>query len=129
MTENTPPSAGTVTWWELPVAELARAKQFFNAVFGWTFTSFGQDEEYAGVESGGALVGGLYKAQTGTPGAPGVRVYVLVTDLEATLTAVEAAGGTVTKPRTFIAEGMGWWAEITDPDGYWLGLTTDVPAR
>ncbi|MFD1505371.1 VOC family protein [Georgenia yuyongxinii] len=129
MTESTSPSANTVTWWELPVTEVARAKVFYSTVFGWTFSSFGQDEDYAGVEAGGALVGGLYKAPPDSPTAPGVRVYVLVTDLEATLAAVEAAGGSVTKPRTFIADGMGWWAEIADPDGWWLGLTTDNAAR
>lgn len=118
----------TVTWWELPVGDLARAKEFYTAVLGWDYLSFGQ-EDYAGVQTGGALVGGLYQAPPVTPGAVGVRVYVGVEDLEDILTKVEAAGGTVTKPRTFIAEGMGWWAEIADPDGHWLGLATSNPAK
>lgn len=114
----------TVTWWELPVTDVARAKEFYTAVFGWTYTSFGDDASYVGVMNGSDLVGGLYRADATTGTGAAIRAYVNVADLEATLAAVEAAGGSVLVPRTEIGGDMGWWAEIGDPDGRWLGLCT-----
>jgi predicted enzyme related to lactoylglutathione lyase len=119
----------TVTWWELPVTDVARAEDFYAAVFGWAFSSFGDDEAYTGVTYEGRLIGGLYRADGPPPEGPSVRTYVNVADLEATLTAVEAAGGSVRTPRTEVGGDMGWWAEISDPDGRWLGLCTDNPPR
>jgi uncharacterized protein len=127
MSETAP--LNTVTWWEIPVSDLAAGKAFYGAVFGWTFSSFGPDESYAGILNGESLVGGLYLAQAGTPTAPSIRTYVNVDDLEATLDAARAAGGSVTVPRTEIGGDMGWWAEIADPDGRWLGVCTDRPPR
>ena len=75
-----------------------------------------------------AVHAGLPPAEQGTPLDPSVRVYVNVPDLEASLAAVEAAGGRVRVPRTEVGGDMGWWAEISDPDGRWLGLCTDHPA-
>lgn len=118
----------TVTWWELPVTEVERAKAFYGSVFGWTFTSFGDDESYAGVMNGSELVGGLYKAEESVGTGPVIRTYVNVADLEATIAAAEAAGGSVRTPRTEVGGDMGWWAEITDPDGRWVGLCTGRPA-
>ncbi len=119
----------TVTWWELPVTDVERAKAFYTAVFGWTYTSFGDDEGFAGVVHDGALVGGLYRADGPATDGPSIRAYVNVADLEVTLAAAAAAGGSVRTPRTEVGGDMGWWAEISDPDGRWLGLCTDRPGR
>lgn len=113
----------TVTWWELPVSDVGAGKAFFTTVFGWTYVSFGDDENYVGVSTGTALVGGLYRAESIGAGDP-VRVYVNVADLEGTLSAAEAAGGRVLTARTEVGGDMGWWAEIADPDGRRLGLCT-----
>jgi uncharacterized protein len=127
MTEA-PSTANTVTWWEIPVSDIRAAQTFYRAVFGWEFTHFTDPDAYAGILVDGALVGGLFRAEQGTPLHPSVRLYVNVPDLEASLAAVEAAGGTVRVPRTEVGGDMGWWAEISDPDGRWLGLCTDHPA-
>jgi predicted enzyme related to lactoylglutathione lyase len=57
-----------------------------------------------------------------------VKIYVNVADLEASLAAADAHGGAVLTPRTEVGGDMGWWAEISDPDGRWLGLCTGEPA-
>lgn len=118
----------TVTWWELPTTDIDRAKKFYGPLFGWTFVPFGEDaSEYAGIMNGEELIGGLFRSEA-TPGSSAIRVYVNVADLEATLAAAEAAGGSVTVPRTEVGGDMGWWAEITAPDGHWLGLCTGTAA-
>lgn len=83
---ETPPLTH-VTWWELPVLDLATVQDFYGAVFGWTFTPFG--EGYVAVNSGETMIGGL----TETPGplGSGIRVYVNVADIETTLAKVAAA--------------------------------------
>ncbi len=123
------PQRPTVMWWEIPVTDVAKGKDFYGSVFGWTYTSMGDDENYAIITVDGDFIGGLFKAPPDTPTAPSVRIYVNVADLEATLQAVESAGGSVTKPRTEVGGDMGWWAEIADPDGRWLGLTTSNAPR
>ncbi len=101
----------TVTWWEIPVKDLGEAQTFYGTVFGWTFEPFG--EGYAGIYSDAAMIGGLSQAGA-EDGGEGVRVYVNVADIEATLAAVEANGGAVKTPRQEVGGDMGWWANFTD---------------
>lgn len=116
----------TVTWWEIPVRDLEKATNFYTAVFGWTFKTFG--EGYLGIFNGPAMVGGLFEAPDKVDG-DGLRIYVNVADLEATFAAAESAGGSVSHPREEVGGDMGWWAEITDDGGRRLGLCTGNPPR
>jgi uncharacterized protein len=133
MTDDPTPATSaplnTVTWWELPVSDVSRAKRFYGALFGWTFSSFGDDEGFAGVHHDGTLVGGLYRADGDPTAGPSIRAYLNVADLEAVLDTAEALGGSVRRGRTEVGGDMGWWAEISDPDGRWIGLCTDAPPR
>lgn len=107
-----------VTWWELPVPDLAQAKEFYAAVFGWTFQSFG---DYEMASKDGAMVGALDGTRK-EPVGHGVAVYFHVTDLEATLARVTAAGGEVVHEPADIGGDMGRSAAFRDPAGLWLGL-------
>jgi predicted enzyme related to lactoylglutathione lyase len=122
-----PAPLNTVTWWELPVSDLDRAKAFYGALFGWTFSSFGDDDEYAGVHHDGVLVGGMYRSDADPAAAPSIRTYINVADLEAVLGTAETLGGAVRHPREEVGGDMGWWAEASDPDGRWIGLCSDNP--
>ncbi|MGE7205730.1 VOC family protein [Sphingomonas sp. NPDC019816] len=77
---------------ELPVGDRAAAKHFYATAFGWTFADFGPD--YAATMSGDTDVG--LDASPEKVRAP--LPVIGVEDLEATLAAVEAAGGTVVVP-------------------------------
>lgn len=77
---------------ELPVGDRAAAKRFYAQAFGWSFTDFGPG--YAATMSGDTDLG-LDAAQDKVR-AP--LPVIRVDDLEATLAAVEAAGGTVVVP-------------------------------
>lgn len=115
----------TVTWWEIPVADLDVAQAFYSAVFGWTFVPFG--EGFLGVMNGSDLVGGLFLSPD-TATAAGIRLYVNVPDIEDTLEKAVAAGGAVRSPRLEVGGDMGWWAEIVDPGGRGVGICSDQPA-
>ncbi len=78
---------------ELSVADSARASDFYSQAFGWTFADFGPT--YAATTSGDANIG-LQADDAQKTVAP--LAVIEVDDLQATLAAVKAAGGTVTAP-------------------------------
>lgn len=125
MTDTADATFNTVTWWEIPVQDIEKAKPFYGAVFGWTFEPFG--EGYVGVFADGAMIGGLTET-AGEEVAEGVRIYVNVADLEATIASAAANGGAEKTPRQEVGGDMGWWANVTDPQGRVIGLCTMLPS-
>ena len=103
---------------EFTVRDLAEAKRFYSASFGWTFNDYGP--EYAGIRNpdGDDEVGGLTAAATAAAG--GVLVLVYSEDLDASVRAVEEAGGTVTRPPYDYPGGRRF--HFTDPAGNELGV-------
>jgi len=96
---------------EFAVPDLARAKTFYGAVFGWTFSDYGA--EYSSFEGLGTT-GGFLHAKAGGGGGP-LPVFP-VTNLEAALARVKAAGGTVTHPIFSYPGGQRF--HFRDLDGY-----------
>jgi uncharacterized protein len=78
---------------ELPAADAATSKVFYEKAFGWTLTSFGPT--YVGTMTGDVDIG-LQADRAEAPKAP--LPIVQVDDLEAALNAIRAAGGKITKP-------------------------------
>ena len=78
---------------EITVRDLAVAKAFYGAAFGWRFTDYAP--VYAGIQGPEREVGGLAQGEPRGPGGPLVILYS--DDLEASVAAVEAAGGTITE--------------------------------
>ena len=84
----------TIDYVEFSVLDLAQAKAFYQTAFGWAFTDYGP--RYAGIQGDGREVGGMEQADAVTAGGPLVILYS--DNLEASVAAVEAAGGTVSTP-------------------------------
>jgi predicted enzyme related to lactoylglutathione lyase len=110
----------------------ARARAFYGTVFGWQFEPL-PDVDYVsvrtsedGIEAG---IGGLAQV-AGAAGAQasGLIPYLLAPDMDATLAAVVAAGGTIVIPRTDV-RGYGDFAHFRDPDGNLVGLWRDAPMQ
>ncbi len=103
---------------ELPAPDLAQAKQFYSAAFGWALTDYGPD--YTGFASRGEGAdedGGLNPEAT--VGAAGPLVLLYSDDLDATVAAVRSAGGTIlVEPYGFPG---GRRFHFTDPAGNELG--------
>jgi predicted enzyme related to lactoylglutathione lyase len=100
---------------EFNVADLARARDFYAAAFGWTMTDYGP--EYCAFADG-RLEGGFTTQGTPRPGGPLVILYA--DDLAATQGRIEAAGGKIVRP-TFDFPG-GRRFHFADPDGYELAV-------
>lgn len=97
---------------ELPVGDVGALKAFYGQVFDWQFTDFGPG--YASTISGDTDVG----LDGGAQGRTQLLPVIAVDDLEATLAAVEAAGGVVTVPIFSFLGGRRF--HFRDPQGHEL---------
>lgn len=103
---------------EFPVADVAAARRFYSAVFGWTFTDYGPD--YTSFEDG-RLGGGFRGGEPARAGGPLVVVYAM--DLDAIAAAVTAAGGRITQPPFDFPGGRRF--HFVDPCGHELAVWSD----
>lgn len=106
---------------EFSVTDMAEAKRFYTAAFGWSFTDYGPD--YAGIQkAGGGEAGGMRLDPDARHGGPLVILYS--TDLEASVQAVRDAGGEiVTEPFPFPG---GRRFHFTDPSGNELAVWSEA---
>ena len=111
---------------EIPADDVARARAFYQSVFGWTIKQLPMPAggpEYWGVttrkKGGDGIDGGLMKRNM--PGQPFAN-YVGVSAIEPFMDKVQASGGSVILPKEEIAPGMGWIAVFKDTEGNMMGL-------
>lgn len=100
---------------ELPAADIAASKAFYTQAFGWALADFGPT--YAATTTGDVDVG-LQGDASEAPAAP--LLVIQVDDLEAALTAVTAAGGTVVGPIFGFPGGRRF--QFRDPHGNELAV-------
>lgn len=85
----------TINYIEMPAVSLEATKAFFQKVFGWQFVHYGPD--YCSFTQTG-VDGGFFRAEQQINTASGSALVVIYSeDLEATLAAVQEAGGPVSK--------------------------------
>ncbi|MBF6342637.1 VOC family protein [Nocardia cyriacigeorgica] len=105
---------------EITVTDLAAATRFYTEAFGWQFNDYGP--AYAGVRNPDGPekpeVGGLALAEQARRGGPLVLLYS--DDLDGSVRAVEAAGGTVVNGPYEFPGGRRF--HFTDPSGNELGV-------
>ena len=107
---------------ELATTDLAKARSFYQALFGWKLDDMdmGPAGTYTMIGVGEGTGGGMMTQMQ--PGAPSAWLpYVLVDDLKASTEAAKANGGTVMRDITEVP-GMGSLSIISDPTGAVLGL-------
>jgi len=107
-----------INYIELAVTDLAVAREFYSAAFGWSFNDYGPG--YSGIRSadGDGEIGGLNPAGEVRPGGPLVLLYS--DDLDTTLAAVQAAGGRVVQGPYDFPGGRRF--HFADPSGNQLGV-------
>lgn len=117
---------GSPVWIDLGTSEVERSMRFYRELFGWNFTGTGPDFGGYKMIDAGVAVGGL-GPNMGRDGQldPSLpqwwTVYLKVVDIDATLEAVAANGGTVVVPPMQIGD-MGSMGIITAPSGAALGV-------
>ena len=109
---NTP---NALTWNELQTHDLEAAKEFYNAVFGWSYDV--GDQGYVSVKAGDRVQAGMMKIQEewgDTP--PNWSAYFLVDDIASRAEKVKELGGNLLVPPTPAGQ-MGDFSVIQDPQG------------
>lgn len=103
------------------VDDVQRARKFYESVFGWKFEPWGPPDFYL-IHTGSADKTGIQglmhkRAEAVAPG--GLNAFectFAVEDVDATLRAVEAAGGIITMPPAKIPT-VGTVIKFRDPEG------------
>jgi len=112
--------ANVVNWFEIPVSDFDRAKDFYAEVLGSEL----HIEEVMGTKMGffntqGEGVGGaICHGENYKPNSDGALIYLNGgADLQSPLSKVESAGGKVTLPKTKISDEIGYMAFFIDSEG------------
>jgi uncharacterized protein len=122
----------TIMHFEIPADDVARAKAFYEKVFGWTIKAFPMPpgQEYFGVtahkKGGPGIDGGLMKRNM--PGQP-LTFYVTVPSIDEMIGAVQARGAKIALPKQAIGPNMGWIAAFIDTENNLVGLHQAPPAQ
>lgn len=118
-----------VVWFEIPTADLDRAKSFYEYVLEaaterqdmGNFKMVWLPSESGASGSSGALV----HAESYVPSHAGSLVYLAVDDIEATLKRVKEKGGQVLNEKQSIGE-YGFVGHFQDSEGNRIGLHADT---
>jgi predicted enzyme related to lactoylglutathione lyase len=117
--------SNALNWFEIPVTDLARAKQFYGRVLQADL----REESMTGREMAilpyqdGGVGGALIKGEPHTPSAQGTVVYLNAgDDLAGALSRVEAAGGKVVMGATRLSDQIGSIAMFLDSEGNRVAL-------
>ena len=117
---------GQMSHLEIPADDVARARAFYESVFGWQTSEMEQYPNYflfsfGAIESAGGAIG-VRNESTG----PQLRLYISVDSIDDVLPKVTANGGKIVEPKTDIP-GQGWYAVIDDTEGNQLGIYENLP--
>ena len=116
-----------VVWFEIYVADMTRAKRFYETVLGVTTTKLedpeGSSEMWAfpSDQAAGGASGALVRMDGVAPGGGGTLVYFGCEDCAVQAGRVAAAGGTVARPK-FPIGPYGHIALVVDTEGNMIGL-------
>jgi predicted enzyme related to lactoylglutathione lyase len=122
-----------VNLFNLPVDDMARAKKFYNKIFGWDFLATGMkgdhhfattvptDENGLPIQPGG-INGGLI--QRGTYKQQVTSIFIRVKSINDTIEKIEKAGGNLVFSKIPISD-FAYFAQIHDTEGNLISLWED----
>ncbi|MEM7080611.1 MAG: VOC family protein [Pseudomonadota bacterium] len=114
-----------VSYFEIPVADLNRAQQFYETVFAIELEPAVVDGYemalFPVVESGPGASGALAKGDVYKPGKRGPVLYFTAVSIDTVLTRLARLDGLVLFAKKRV-EGQGFVAEIEDNEGNRIGL-------
>lgn len=116
--------ANALNWFEIPVADITRAKTFYGTILNVTLEDFSSPDNFEMVmlPSHGGVGGALLHGEGYTPGYTGSLVYLNGgEDLTQVLSRVDGAGGKVLGEKMGIGDN-GFVAFFEDTEGNRVGL-------
>lgn len=111
-----------INYVEFPAKDLAATKSFFRAVFGWSFTDYG--DNYTAFANEG-LDGGFFRADKSASSKNGGALIVFYSNrLEQTRDKIEKGGGKIVQPIFSFPGGRRF--HFTDPNGNEYAVWSDA---
>lgn len=105
---------GAFCWNELYTKDIAKAKQFYGDLFGWTFNA--DESGYVTIKNGGRSNGGMFAITEEMGNMPPFwAVYFSVENIEKMVERTEQLGGKLHMPVREV--GVGKIAMVSDPTG------------
>jgi predicted enzyme related to lactoylglutathione lyase len=120
--------SNTLNWFEIPVANLTRAKRFYETIFEIKMEllpeMLGMKMAAFPWEPGSEKVNGaLCESEMHQPSMDGAVIYLNANpSIQEVLDRIEPAGGQVLMPRTEITADIGYMAFFIDTEGNRVGL-------
>lgn len=123
-------NTSSVNWFEIPVADIARAERFYGAVLAATFAPNCATSEqieamsvFACSDAPDSVTGCLIQGRNYAPSSTGSLVYLnAAPSIDAALARVRDAGGDIALSKTALPRGLGFFAHIIDTEGNRVGL-------
>jgi len=130
MNDKMSSKTNAINWFEIPAADISRAKSFYESIFeikmeqmempGMKYAMFPFDPTAA------KIAGGLAQSPMHTPSSTGSIIYLNANpDLQIVLDRIEKAGGKVTMPKTSIGQN-GFMALFIDTEGNIMALHSNT---
>jgi predicted enzyme related to lactoylglutathione lyase len=123
--------SNSLNWFEIPVKDLNRAKEFYEIVFDIKMERKDMEEfemAFFPFEPGsGKATGALIKSPMHIPSQEGSILYLNANpNLEIALAKVELAGGKILIPKTQITKEYGYMAFFNDTEGNKIAMHSQL---
>jgi hypothetical protein len=109
---------GKISYFEIPTNNIAESASFYNKVFGWNIRTR-RDGSTAFDDAPGG-VSGTWKLNRKPHIESGLKIYIMVVDVAATLISIVANGGKVIEPIS--GTEPEFIATFSDPSGNIFGI-------
>ncbi|WP_422768960.1 VOC family protein [Plantactinospora sp. WMMC1484] len=106
-----------ICYLEIPAVNPEQSATFYHEVFGWNVRRRSADD--ISFDDAG-MVSGRFVTDRPPHTELGIAIFIMVDNAEATVAAVEAAGGKITRPLGYAAPEIA--ALFADPAGNILGI-------
>lgn len=115
-----PPTTGNgkVCYVEMPATDIAKSAQFYQSVFGWSVRKRGDGA--TAFDDGVGEVSGTWVLNRPPSATPGLMLYIMVDNAEATVKAIVANGGEIVQAIGGDAPEI--TARFRDPGGNVIGI-------
>lgn len=120
-------TTNALNWFEIPVTDMARAKHFYQSIFGIHMDEMNMPgmemAGFPGEPGSGKASGALVKSEYHRPSMDGVIVYLNANpDMKNILDRIEAEHGEVVMGKTQISPEIGYMAFFIDTEGNRIAL-------
>ncbi|MBB4807132.1 putative enzyme related to lactoylglutathione lyase [Chryseobacterium defluvii] len=110
-----------LTHFAIHIDEIERAKSFYNEIFGWGFSSYGQSDFFqikADNTEEGELIGAMQSRKYSSvhERVIGLECSFNVDDIDKTIEKIKISNGQILMPKTVIPY-VGWIAKFLDTEG------------